>query len=109
MVNLMEEGKNVLFGRGERIRTSDILLPKQARYQAALRPDSIFSAWPKTAKFSARHYLIQPQKYHFGIVKARNFISGLLFFSKIKINAFCNKQRIFIKNIFYFIKVLRQC
>ncbi len=26
-------------GRGERIRTSDILLPKQARYQAALRPD----------------------------------------------------------------------
>jgi hypothetical protein len=30
----------VLFvcGRGERIRTSDILLPKQARYQAALRP-----------------------------------------------------------------------
>ena len=25
-------------GRGERIRTSDILLPKQARYQAALRP-----------------------------------------------------------------------
>jgi Phage integrase family len=26
-------------GRGERIRTSDILLPKQARYQAALRPE----------------------------------------------------------------------
>ena len=26
-------------GRGERIRTSGILLPKQARYQAALRPD----------------------------------------------------------------------
>ena len=25
-------------GRGERIWTSDILLPKQARYQAALRP-----------------------------------------------------------------------
>ena len=25
-------------GRGERIRTSDILLPKQARYQAALHP-----------------------------------------------------------------------
>ena len=31
-------GKN---GRGDWIRTSDILLPKQARYQAALRPDSI--------------------------------------------------------------------
>jgi hypothetical protein len=28
-------------GRGERIRTSDILLPKQARYQAALRPESM--------------------------------------------------------------------
>ena len=27
------------FGRGERIRTSDILLPKQALYQAELRPD----------------------------------------------------------------------
>ena len=30
----------VISGRGERIRTSDILLPKQARYQAALRPDT---------------------------------------------------------------------
>ena len=28
-----------LSGRGERIRTSDPLLPKQVRYQAALRPD----------------------------------------------------------------------
>ncbi len=27
-------------GRGERIRTSDILLPKQARYRAALHPES---------------------------------------------------------------------
>ena len=27
-------------GRGDRIRTCDILLPKQARYRAALRPDS---------------------------------------------------------------------
>ena len=27
-------------GRGERIRTSDPLLPKQMRYQAALHPDS---------------------------------------------------------------------
>ena len=30
-------GKN---GRGEKIRTSDPLLPKQVRYQAALRPDT---------------------------------------------------------------------
>ncbi len=29
----------ILIGRGERIRTSDPLLPKQMRYQAALRPD----------------------------------------------------------------------
>ena len=28
-------------GRGERIRTSDPLLPKQVRYQAALRPDYV--------------------------------------------------------------------
>src|SRR4051812_4700022 len=27
------------FGRGERIRTSDPLLPKQVRYQTALHPD----------------------------------------------------------------------
>jgi hypothetical protein len=27
------------FGRSERIRTSDPLLPKQVRYQAALRSD----------------------------------------------------------------------
>ena len=32
---------DVNFGRGERIRTSDPLLPKQMRYQAALRPDGI--------------------------------------------------------------------
>ena len=31
--------RNRLDGRGERIRTSDPLLPKQVRYQAALRPD----------------------------------------------------------------------
>ena len=30
-----------LNGRGERIRTSDILLPKQARYRAAPRPENL--------------------------------------------------------------------
>ena len=36
---LETESSQVLqIGRGERIRTSGILLPKQARYQAALRP-----------------------------------------------------------------------
>ena len=29
----------MLFGRGGEIRTPDILLPKQARYQAALHPE----------------------------------------------------------------------
>ncbi len=28
----------MFYGRGEEIRTPDILLPKQARYQTALRP-----------------------------------------------------------------------
>jgi hypothetical protein len=30
-----------VFGRSERIRTSDPLLPKQVRYQAALRSDHV--------------------------------------------------------------------
>ena len=34
-----ESNSRELFGRGERIRTSDILLPKQARYRAALHPE----------------------------------------------------------------------
>ena len=41
--HLETESSQVLeSGRGERIRTSDILLPKQARYQAALRPEASF-------------------------------------------------------------------
>ena len=35
---LLKSQRKVI-GRGERIRTSDPLLPKQVRYQAALRPD----------------------------------------------------------------------
>jgi hypothetical protein len=31
-------------GRGREIRTPDILLPKQARYQAALYPDILYNA-----------------------------------------------------------------
>ena len=30
----------IINGRGERIRTSDPLLPKQVRYQTALRPET---------------------------------------------------------------------
>jgi hypothetical protein len=36
-------------GRGERIRTSDLLVPNQALYQAEPRPDSCGNAfqWPR--------------------------------------------------------------
>ena len=40
-------------GRGERIRTSDPLLPKQVRYQAALRPD-LYAAMSGRRKGSFR-------------------------------------------------------
>ena len=45
------------FGRGERIRTSDILLPKQTRYQAAPRPvflcrRSLHDGWTGAARIS---------------------------------------------------------
>ena len=39
-----------MYGRGERIWTSDILLPKQARYQAALRPEMVFAHFHFTNK-----------------------------------------------------------
>ncbi len=32
------------FGRGERIRTSDLFNPIEARYRAALRPDNLFDS-----------------------------------------------------------------
>ena len=35
--------KNQLSGRGREIRTPDILLPKQARYQTALYPVNIYN------------------------------------------------------------------
>ena len=38
-----ENGLRHNFGRGERIRTFDPLVPNQMRYQAALRPDSEYS------------------------------------------------------------------
>ena len=42
-------------GRGREIRTPDILLPKQARYQTALYPD-IFSARESTVGREPRSY-----------------------------------------------------
>ena len=47
-------------GRSERIRTSDPLLPKQVRYQAALRSDRgrgvkrFYRAWQADSRHSAR-------------------------------------------------------
>ncbi len=37
-------------GRGERIRTSDTLVPNQVRYQAALRPEALASPVQVPAK-----------------------------------------------------------
>ena len=39
-----------LYGRGGRIRTCDLLVPNQARYQASLRPDmGYFSSYDYVA------------------------------------------------------------
>ena len=38
-VRLSSRTASLLFGRGDWIRTSDLLVPNQARYQAAPRPD----------------------------------------------------------------------
>ena len=43
----------VIVGRGERIRTSDILLPKQARYRAALHPERVIVPSPATGRQTA--------------------------------------------------------
>ena len=39
--NELRAREQSLIGRGREIRTPDILLPKQARYQTALYPDSL--------------------------------------------------------------------
>jgi hypothetical protein len=43
-------------GRGREIRTPDILLPKQARYQTALYPDFINLALAPTPDFRRPHH-----------------------------------------------------
>ena len=35
------QGRLLLSGRGDRIRTCDLFTPSEARYQAALRPDTL--------------------------------------------------------------------
>ena len=44
MLLIIKRGKWLKSGRGREIRTPDILLPKQARYQTALYPDVIILA-----------------------------------------------------------------
>ncbi len=40
---LLSYGRFFKTGRGGEIRTPDLLLPKQLRYQAALHPDKVYS------------------------------------------------------------------
>ena len=50
----------LVIGRGERIRTSDPLLPKQMRYRTALRPEpTIVGDWTLLPEFRC-HRLQQP-------------------------------------------------
>ena len=42
----------ILFGRGDWIRTSDPLRPRQVRYQAALRPDPFREGFPLSPIFA---------------------------------------------------------
>ena len=44
-------------GRGERIRTSDILLPKQARYRTALHPEQ--GAILTAARYPVKFFLFK--------------------------------------------------
>ena len=47
------QGRLIKTGRGREIRTPDILLPKQARYQTALYPETILRiVIKKTTKYS---------------------------------------------------------
>jgi hypothetical protein len=46
-------------GRGGEIRTPDPLLPKQMRYQAALRPDCVYSTTPGGVWARARCFVFQ--------------------------------------------------
>ena len=41
----VQEGLRITFGRGERIRTSDLSVPNRAHYQAVLRPGLTYQFW----------------------------------------------------------------
>ena len=61
VARFLERGLQVIDGRGERIRTSDLSVPNRAHYQAVLRPElqtaerqkSILLAVGLTVKFQA--------------------------------------------------------
>ncbi len=56
-------GRDVKIGRGERIRTSDPLVPNQVLYQAEPLPDVVaFAALP--LRFPALH--LQMNAFHYG-------------------------------------------
>ena len=40
-----DDGPSQSFGRGERIRTSDLSVPNRAHYQAVLRPGLTYQFW----------------------------------------------------------------
>ena len=52
LASVMKSGNIGKIGRSERIRTSDPLLPKQVRYQAALRSDRVGGDYPTRAAFA---------------------------------------------------------
>ena len=62
-----------LFGRSERIRTSDPLLPKQVRYQTALRSDrgAGLNRCARVCKGGDADLCVS-----FGAGKARNLVTG---------------------------------
>lgn len=55
-IELRAQNTQIQFGRGREIRTPDILLPKQARYQTALYPVFVMTrlALPDRAEIGKR-------------------------------------------------------
>ena len=62
----VEANRQDIFGRGARIRTGGLLRPRQARYQAALRPDSDCFIHSKALSNFA------PNPYHRSYARASN-------------------------------------
>ena len=56
-------GHNI--SRGERIRTSDLLLPKQALYRAKLRPDQSVKTFSQAEGAMLKTSSVQPPAFNF--------------------------------------------